>query len=93
VIAFIREHQDDRVDGGLRWGVEPICAVLSEHGCQITPSTYYERLARRPSRRDQRDEQVAALITAQREQNRFARSLGSRKMWLRLRRQGHDVAR
>jgi putative transposase len=92
VIAFIREHKDRR-DGGLRWGVEPICAVLSEHGCRIAPSTYYEWAARRPSRRDQRDEQVAALIEAERGQSRFARSLGSRKMWLRLRGQGHDVAR
>lgn len=92
MIAFIREHKDRR-DGGLRWGVEPICAVLSEHGCQIAPSTYYERLARTPSRRDRRDNQVAALIAAQRDQNRFARSLGSRKMWLRLRGQGHEVAR
>jgi putative transposase len=71
----------------------PICAMLSEHGCQIAPSTYYERLARTPSRRDRRDSRVAALIAAQREQNRFARSLGSRKMWLRLRGQGHEVAR
>ena len=93
MIAFIREHKDHRVDGGLRWGVEPICAVLSGHGLQIAPSTYYERAARGPSRRDQRDEQVAALIEVQRDHNRFARSLGSRKMWLRLRGQGHDVAR
>jgi len=93
VIVFIREHKDRRVDGGLRWGVEPICAVLSEHGCQIAPSTYYERLARTPSRRDQHDSAVAALIAAQREQYRSARALGSRKMWLRLRGQGHDVAR
>ena len=48
MIAFIREHKDRRVDGGLRWGVEPICAVLSEHGCRIAPSTYYER-ARTPA--------------------------------------------
>ena len=93
MIAFIREHKDRRAGGGLRWGVEPICAVLSEHGCRIAPSTYYERLARTPGRRDQRDSAVAALIAAQREQTRFARSLGSRKMWLRLRSQGHDVAR
>jgi transposase InsO family protein len=46
-----------------------------------------------PSCRDQRDEQIAALIEAEREQSRFARVLGSRQMWLRLRGQGHDVAR
>jgi putative transposase len=92
VIAFIREHKDRR-DGGLRWGVEPICAVLSEHGCRIAPSTYYGRACRGPSRRDQRDGQIAALIEAERERSRFVRVLGSRKMWLRLRGQGHEVAR
>jgi putative transposase len=93
VIAFIREHKDRRVDGGLRWGVEPICAVLSGHGVPIAPSTYYERACRGLSRRDQRDEQIAALIEAERERSRFVRVLGSRKMWLRLRGQGHEVAR
>jgi transposase-like protein len=67
VIAFISEHKDRRDGGGLRWGVEPICAVLSEHGCRIAPSTYYERPARGPSRRDQHDGAVAALIAAQRD--------------------------
>ena len=50
IVDFIREHADHREDGGLRWGVEPICAVLSEHGLPIAPSTYYEHVAkgRRP---------------------------------------------
>jgi putative transposase len=93
VIAFIRGHKDHRIGGGLRWGVEPICAVLGEHGLRVAPSTYYAWASRRPSRRDQRDEQIAALIAAERERSRFVRTLGSRKMWLRLRSQGHDVAR
>ena len=42
IVDFIREHADHRETGGLRWGVEPICAVLTEHGLQIAPSTYYE---------------------------------------------------
>ena len=33
LVRFIAEHAD-RVDGGLRWGVEPICAVLAEHGAR-----------------------------------------------------------
>ncbi len=46
MIAFIREHKDQRVTGpdgvaGLRWGAEPMCAVLSEHGISIAPATYY----------------------------------------------------
>jgi putative transposase len=40
-VRFIAEHAE-RTDGGLRWGVEPICRVLSEHGCPIAPSTYYD---------------------------------------------------
>ena len=41
MIRFIAEHKDHQVpgpdgEGGLRWGVEPMCAVLSEHGVPIT---------------------------------------------------------
>jgi putative transposase len=39
-VRFVAEHKD-RTDGGKRWGVESICAVLTEHGCPIAPSTYY----------------------------------------------------
>jgi len=74
-------------------GVEPTCAVLSGHGVPIAASTYYGRATRGPSRRDQRDEQIAALIGAEREQSQFIRVVASRKMWLRLRGQGHEVAR
>jgi len=31
-VRFIAEHADKVTVDGLRWGVEPICAVLSEHG-------------------------------------------------------------
>jgi putative transposase len=39
--------------------------VLSEHGCPIAPSTYYDALARsrRPSARDARDEVLKVQIT------------------------------
>jgi putative transposase len=40
VIDFITEHKDHQPPGGLRWGVEPLCRVLSEHGVSISPSTY-----------------------------------------------------
>lgn len=36
IVAYIDTHRD-------RFGVEPICTVLSEHGCTIAPSTYYAR--------------------------------------------------
>ena len=40
MIAFIDAHRE-------RFGVEPICRVLDEHGCKIAPSTYY--VARKPA--------------------------------------------
>ena len=74
------------------FGVEPICRVLSEHGCSIAPSTYYEARIRRPSRRALRDAEILALI-AQARDHKFRVRFGARKMWLHLRAQGHEVAR
>jgi putative transposase len=67
--------------------------VLSEHGCPIAPSTYYDHRTRRPSRRQLRDEELKRLIESEREKSKFTRLLGARKMWLHLRSQGHGVAR
>ena len=67
--------------------------MLTEHGIKIAPSTYYDNATRRPSKRALRDAEVVALITAERERQKFTRRLGARKMWLHLRGQGHDVAR
>ena len=43
LVRFIDEHRHDPVPGvgGREFGVESICRVLTEHGCQIAPSTYY----------------------------------------------------
>ena len=48
---------------GLRWGVEPLCAVLTEHDIPISPSTYYEWVTRKPSTRALRDEGAQPLPT------------------------------
>jgi len=101
VIRFIAEHKDNQVAGpdgwaGLRWGVEPMCAVLSEHGVPISPSTYYEWINKTPTRRQVRDAELVAIITAAREDKKigkFVQTLGSRKLWIWLRGQGYDVAR
>ncbi|WP_179747618.1 IS3 family transposase [Microlunatus parietis] len=85
LIVFIDEHRD-------RFGVEPICRVLTEHGIKIAPSTYYEARNRPPSRRALRDTEIVELIKTARQQ-RFVDGFGARKLWLYLRRQGHDVAR
>lgn len=66
--------------------------MLTEHGCPIAPSTYYEARNRPPSRRALRDAEIVELIRAARE-HRFRVRFGARKMWLHLRTQGHDVAR
>ena len=66
MIAFITEHKDHRVADGLRWGVEPLCAVLSEHQIPISASTYYEWVSRAPSRRQLRDDEVSETIRAER---------------------------
>ena len=47
MIAFIDAHRD-------RFGVEPICRVLCEHGCKIAPNTYWVARKRPPSTRARR---------------------------------------
>jgi putative transposase len=71
-------------------------AVLSEHDVPISASTYYEWITKTPTRRRLRDAELIEIITSQREDKKtgkFVQTLGSRKMWIRLRGQGHDVAR
>ncbi len=89
-MRFISEYKD-RADGGLRWGVESICAVLSEHGSPIAPSTYYDAATRAPSRRALRDEALKVQIARVRAANYEV--YGPRKVWLQLNREGIPVAR
>jgi putative transposase len=89
-VAFIDQHKH-RTDGGLRWGVEPICTVLTQHEVPIAPSTYYDARKRRPSARLLSDERWKPIVLAT--WTRQRRVLGARKLWLRLRREGHDIAR
>jgi putative transposase len=89
-VRFIAEHADHDA-GGLRWGVEPICRVLTEHGCPIAPSTYYDALTRKPCARQLRDEALKVEIARVHEQNYGV--YGARKVWLALNREGIAVAR
>ena len=88
---FVREHADRREDGGLRWGVEPICSVLSEHGLRIAPSTYYAHVRRQPSGRDRRDAMLIDEIRRVHAGNYGV--YGARKVWLSLNRDGIPAAR
>ncbi len=78
---------------GRKLGVEPICSVLSEHGITIAPSTYYDARSRQPSKRAIRDAEIIDLIARARAEKKLRCRFGARKMWLYLRRNGHDVAR
>ena len=89
-MRFISEHKD-RAEGGLRWGVESICAVLREQGCLIAPSTYYDAIGRPPSPRARRDELLKPAIARVHAENYAV--YGARKVWLQLNREGTEVAR
>jgi len=89
-VRFVDEHKDCS-HGGLRWGVESICAVLTEHGCAIAPSTYYDARNRPPSRRALRDQDLKPLIAKTHADNYSV--YGPRKVWLALNREGVEVAR
>jgi len=54
-VDFVRAHAGHRESGGLRWGVEPICRVLTEHGLPIAPSRYYEHMNKPATAGDRRD--------------------------------------
>jgi putative transposase len=83
-VRFIRGHK-------ARFGVEPICRVLTEHGCPIAPSTYYGAVQRPPSARARRDGQLKGAITRIHQDNYGV--YGARKVWLALNREGTPVAR
>jgi putative transposase len=89
-VSFIDEHRHDSIDGR-EFGVEPICRVLSEHGCPIAPSTYYASKGRPTCDRVIRDAELLAQIRRVHADN--YRVYGARKVWLQLSREGITVAR
>lgn len=76
-----------------RFGVEPICAVLSEHGITIAPSTYYAHAARgfRPTEADLKDAHLANSLFDLWIKNR--RLYGRRKLWNSALRAGMAIGR
>jgi len=84
IVDYIESHRD-------RFGVEPICAVLSEHGVKIAPSTYYERRRRPVTEAELADAYLAnALVTLHREEWSV---YGARKLYKAARHAGLDVGR
>ena len=85
MIAFIDANRQ-RVSGRLRWGIEPICAVL-----QIAPSTYHAAKARPLSARAVRDAELRPQVLRVWEQNLAV--YGADKVWDQLNKDGVRVAR
>ena len=79
-MAFVDAHRD-------RFGVEPICAVLAEHGVGIAPSTFYAAKRRPPSTRALRDAWLCALIARVHRVDYDA--YGAAKVWDHLNRVEH----
>jgi hypothetical protein len=91
ICRFIAEHK-------ARFGVAPICAALTAHGCTIAPRTYYAWARQAPSRRALWDTTVTEILAGYYEPDSDSRRppeslYGSLKMWAHLQRQGIQVAR
>jgi putative transposase len=84
IVCYIDQYRD-------RFGVAPICAVLTEHGIRIAPSTYYAHRAVPVSAAVRAEAtEVNDLIGVFRA-NRGV--YGVRKMWHAMRRAGHQIGR
>ena len=91
VCAFIAENKD-------RFGVTPICRVLTEHGIQIAPRTFYAWASRAPSKRALWDAAITEMLADLYEPNSDGRRqpeslYGSVKMWSHLQRLSFPVAK
>jgi putative transposase len=86
VIDYVRTHAD-------RFGVEPILAVLNEHGCGVAPSTYYAHAAAGfgPTGGQLRQAYLTDALFDLWTANRCL--YGRRKLWIAARRAGLDIGR
>jgi transposase InsO family protein len=84
IVAYIDGHK-------ARFGIEPICRVLSAHGMQIAPSTYHAAVRLPVSAADLADAYLANALVDLFGVNRSV--YGVRKLWHAARRAGHDVGR
>lgn len=84
IVAYIDAHIE-------RFGVDPICRVLTEHGMAIAPSTCYARQAVPVSTVELVDAYAANAVLDCWTANRGV--YGVRKLWHALRREGHHLGR
>jgi len=86
-LEFIDDHRD-------RFGVEPICRVLTGHAVSIAPSGYYAFKTRPASARAGSDAELVVQIERVFWDRKLGRGIsGARKVWRLLRREGIIVAR
>jgi len=92
LVTFIAKHKDRTGERGARWGVEPICRVLSEHWLPVAASTYYDAVHRPAvTARAEREETLKREIARVHAANFGV--YGAWKAWLQLNREGIPVAR
>jgi transposase InsO family protein len=84
IVAYIDSYRE-------RFGVEPICAVLSEHGMKIAPSTYYAHKACPVSEAALEEAYLVNALVTLWEENWCV--YGVRKLHHEARRVGLDVGR
>ncbi|MER7453394.1 IS3 family transposase [Nocardia beijingensis] len=84
IVDYIDAHRD-------RFGVDPICRVLTEHGVKIAPSTYYAAKKRGISDATLADAHAANAVFDLWRANRCV--YGVRKLWHAARRVGHNLGR
>lgn len=83
IVDYIDSYRD-------RYGVEPICRVLSEHGIQIAPSTYYAHRSQPVSPAALAEAYlVNELVDLQANWGVY----GAEKLWRAARRAGLDIGR
>lgn len=84
IVAYIDSYRE-------RFGVEPICAVLSEHGIKIAPSTYHAHKAVPISPAALADAYMANALYTLWAENWGVYGVG--KLWKAARRAGIDIGR
>jgi putative transposase len=84
ICAYIDSYRE-------RFGVEPICTVLSEHGVPIAPSTYYTHRTCPVSAAQLEEAYLVNALVTLHEENWGV--YGVRKLWHAARRAGLDVGR
>jgi transposase InsO family protein len=84
IVAYIDSYRS-------RFGVEPICTVLTEHGVPIAPSTYYAHHACPVSPATLEEAYLVNALVRVHQANWGV--YGARKLWHAARRAGLDVGR